>query len=349
MRKILVFLLALLMGLSAAAETVFEFNSDEFWYMEKDGFSVYFMQGEGSSSPYYDAYIEQGPEVRVYPKNTITVEGTGLTNIQIVFAKNDSKTYITTLTPSVGTVVSGGISTGRKNPVVDTWTGNASEVVFTLGDTGQRVIRKLVINGATINPEDEIPSEPAPLPTAEDLQTDYIYAEPTLVSVPDTTISKKEYAFIRNNVLVHCSQGSILKESTSGEIHPAYFNCNADYELSFTASQAIQKIEIDGFLRKAFTASCDHGIMTDEADEDYDVDAYPAITITGINSKDATISCIKQVRCYAVRVYFKTTPTSVETTNDEGITKTEKILIDGQLYIRRGDKMYDLQGKMIKN
>ena len=348
MKKILVFLLTLLMGVSVSAETVFVFDSNEFWYMEKDEFTVYFSQGEGGNSPYYDAYVPQGPEVRVYPKNTITVAGSGLTNIQIVFAKNDDKTYITTLTPSVGSVVSGGISTGRKNPVVDTWTGSASEVVFTLGDTGQRVIRKLVINGAKINPEDEIPSDPAPLPTEADLQTDYVYTEPTLVGVPDTTISKKEYAFIRNNILVHCSQGSILKESTSGDIHPAYFNCNAGYTLSFTASQAIQKIEIDGFLRKAFTASCDHGIMTDEADEYFDVDAYPAITITGINDKSVTISCDKQVRCYAVRVYFKEAAMGIEMTNEEGLIRNEKFLRNGQIFILRGDKIYTIQGQEVK-
>ena len=79
--------------------------------------------------------------------------------------------------------------------------------VFKLTDKGQRRIQRLVINGAPVI----IDSAETVLPTPEDLDPEYTYAEPTAVMPKDTVIWKEEYAFIDHNILVHCDQGSIVK------------------------------------------------------------------------------------------------------------------------------------------
>ncbi|MBO7458331.1 MAG: hypothetical protein J6T80_03655 [Paludibacteraceae bacterium] len=357
MKKLFSILVAVVFALCASAETVFTFTSAEDLSQTKDGISVTLAKGTNTgSSPYYDAYAAKGPEVRVYGKNTITVNadnatnGETLKNIQIVFALPDGKKYAT-LSASTGKLTSGGNSTGRENPVVDTWTGDTKEVVFTFGESGQRVIKKLVVNGAAINPDDEKPTEPTPLPTEADLKDDFEYPEPTIVNVPDTVIAKKEYAFIKNNILVHCDSGSIVKKTDTTF---AYFNCNAGFTITFTASQNIKGIAIDGFTRKAFNATCDHGSLTYLTDPDADEEGFPAIVIQDVNAKSVTLSCPKQFRCYQLKVYFKENPEAIDMGGGEeeqgmndvqsGNVQCSKVLRDGQIVIVRGEKKYSITG-----
>ena len=352
MKKVVLFI-ALCFAMSSMAETVFTFTSASDVIQEKDDITIMLDKAGGSNSPYYDAYAAKGPEVRVYAKNTITVEGAGLTNIQIVFAKPD-RTYCATITPSTGSVVSGGISTSRDNPVVDTWTGTATSVVFTLGDTGQRVIKRLVVNGDPVNPDDDKPVDPKPLPTEADLDASYIYPEPTIVGVPDTTIAKKEYAFIYNNILVHCDLGTIDKESTDeSDPHPAYFNCNAEHTITFTASEAIKGIAISGYVRKAFNATCDHGKITFMTDPDMEMEAWPAIVITDVNNKSVTLSCPKQFRCYELKVYFKDNPEPIwmsagDVRDNEKSRHAIKLLRNGQILIKRDGQLYNAVGQQLE-
>lgn len=100
-------------------------------------------KGTGSNAPSYNP-------LRLYAKNTITIEDsvTPISKIEIVFTKQGSKPYTTTLTADSGTVVSGGTSTGTANPVTDTWTSSSTptkKVVFTLGDQGQRAIKSVKV------------------------------------------------------------------------------------------------------------------------------------------------------------------------------------------------------------
>lgn len=88
--------------------------------------------------------------LRLYAKNTITIEDSAknISKIEIVFAKQGKKDYITTLTADSGTVVSGGASESNEKPVTDTWTSSTTptkKVVFTLGDSGQRVIKSVKV------------------------------------------------------------------------------------------------------------------------------------------------------------------------------------------------------------
>lgn len=346
MKKLYTILMLICFALSAYAETVFTFSTAADINQTKDGISVVLAKANGNNAPYYDAYAPNGAEIRVYVNNTITITGEGLQNIQMVFARPDGKKY-TTLTASTGVLASGGTSTGRDNPVLDTWTGDASSVVFTLGDAGQRIVKKIVINGAPINPDDEEQDEPAPLPTAEDLVSPYEYAEPTAISVPDTTIAKKEYAFIDNNILVHCNQGSIVAATDSTH---AYFNCNAGYSLTFTATKPIKGISVDGFVRKAFNATCDKGEIQYLTDEDKDVEGWPVLVITDIDATSVTLNCPKQLRCYGVRVFFEGNPNPIEEGIDtiESAIKAQKVLQNGQLYIIRNGRTYTAEGAVVK-
>lgn len=88
--------------------------------------------------------------LRLYAKNTITIEDSAknISKIEIVFAKQGKKDYITTLTADSGNVVSGGASESNEKPVTDTWTSSTTptkKVVFTLGDSGQRVIKSVKV------------------------------------------------------------------------------------------------------------------------------------------------------------------------------------------------------------
>ena len=88
--------------------------------------------------------------LRLYAKNTITIEDSAknISKIEIVFTKQGRKPYTTTLTADSGTVVSGGASTSGEKPVTDIWTSSTTptkKVVFTLGDSGQRVIKSVKV------------------------------------------------------------------------------------------------------------------------------------------------------------------------------------------------------------
>lgn len=102
-------------------------------------------KGNGSNDPkVYNNLL------RLYAKNTITIEDSAnpISKIEIEFVKQGSNTYIETLTADSGTVVSGGKSKSDKTPVTDTWTTSTTptkKVVFTLGTSGQRVIKSVKV------------------------------------------------------------------------------------------------------------------------------------------------------------------------------------------------------------
>ena len=101
-------------------------------------------KGTGSSTPKVYSNL-----LRLYAKNTITIEDSAnpISKIEIEFAKQGTNTYIETLTADSGTVTSGGAPTSGKT-VTDTWTSSTTptkKVVFTLGASGQRVIKSVKV------------------------------------------------------------------------------------------------------------------------------------------------------------------------------------------------------------
>lgn len=102
-------------------------------------------KGNGSNAPRVYSNL-----LRLYAKNTITIEDSAnpISKIEIEFAKQGSNTYTKTLTANSGTVDSGGTSSSGNKPVTDTWTSSTTptkKVVFTLGDSGQRVIKSVKV------------------------------------------------------------------------------------------------------------------------------------------------------------------------------------------------------------
>lgn len=362
MKKIL-FLAALFIALDSMAETAFLYNADSHELTQtNNGITVTIAQGSGASAPLWkESYNEEynPSDMRLYSGNTITVSSsTALTDIKMVFAKSaaNNKEYAK-LSANVGNLVSGGTAESHSDWKVDSWTGNATSVTFTLTDTGQRRIYSLVVDGEAILPD--VPEE-KPLPTETDLVSDYDYPEPTVVGVPDTTILKKEYAFINNNILVHCELGSIEKEyidpdadEEKDDSHPAYFNCNADHNITFTASQNIKGIAISGYVRKAFNATCDHGTITFLTNPDYEMEGWPALVITDVNNKSVTLSCPKQFRCYELKVYFKENPAPIPMATilpkqDEKSRQTIKTLRDGQFLILHNGQLFNAVGQQVE-
>lgn len=336
------------LSMSVWGETVFTFAAAGDMSQTIDGISLSIAKGSGQNNPTVTTdYETQQPEMRLYTGNTITISGNELKDIQLVCAKSSSSNNkYTGLSASTGELVSGGEAADKNDWKVDHWTGNATSVVFTLTGKGQRRIQKIVVGGEAVVIE---PVETV-LPTEEDLEANYSYAEPTAVNVPDTQFFKNEYAFISNNILVYCGQGSIIKAT---DTTAAYFNCNANYNLTFTATEPIKGIEIDGFVRKAFSATCDHGEIEYLTDGDFDMEGFPAMVIRNIDAQSVTLSCPKQLRCYGVRVYFQENPEhlnpadGIEDVHPSAV-RSQKKLRDGQIYIIQNDRTYTATGVEIR-
>ena len=295
--------LALTLSLSVQAAT-FTFTDASAVSQEVDGVLLELGKGKNTQAP---AYSDYSAEMRLYVQNTITIVAEEITSVQLVFSSNadNGKTYAS-LSSSPAGLVSGGVSTGNKDWKIDTWSGKAEMVVFTIGNEskGQRIIKQVVVNGEPIvlDPEEqEVYIDNTPL------EEDFAYSEPTAVITPDKNFFKKEYAFIESNIRVSCSQGSILNNDTA-----IYFNCNAGHTLTLEASKPIKGLVINGAVRKLFTATADKGDITylspdASYTEDYQ-ECEHALILKDVNAKTVSISCEKQIRCYSIYVYFDENP-----------------------------------------
>lgn len=98
---------------------------------ESNGVSIVFEKANGNTAPkYYD------PAMRAYGGNTITVTAEGITQILFEFSSGDGSNAIS---PNVG------------NFSVDAWTGNADQVIFTIGGTsGHRRIHAMTVTRNSI-------------------------------------------------------------------------------------------------------------------------------------------------------------------------------------------------------
>ena len=307
MKRFFAFIAAFCFAVSAIAETEFTFTKSADMNQTKDGITVVIANGGGNAPSMTSDHETGKPEMRLYVKNTITVSSsTALTNIQLVFAKSSAsnKAYAG-LNATPGTLTDGGTSTAKNDWKVDAWTGSATSVVFTLTGSGQRQIRQIVIDGepVVIEPEED------KLPTEDDLDWTYEYNEPEIVLPKDTQIFGKEYAFINNNILVHCSEGSIVKENTEeGKEEDAYFGCRENQTLTFAATQYIKGIAIKGTVRKEFSATASRGDISYCTDPDQETTSDPVLVVRNVDALSVTINCNKNLSCYEVKVYFEENP-----------------------------------------
>ena len=303
MKKIFFVITGVCLSLGITAETVFTFTTDAM-SQTQDGITVSLAQGSSQNAPKATTdYETQKPEMRLYVGNTITVSATAnFSDIQLVCAKSSAsnKAYAG-LSASVGDLKDGGVAEDKTDWKIDHWTGDANYVVFTLTGSGQRRIQQLVVDGETVVIEPE-----QTLPTIDDLDwTGYFYQEPETIHVPQTQLFQKEYAFIDGNILVHCSKGSIVKASKDED---AYFGCQAEQTLTFTATDYIKGIAIKGNVRKAFSASTSKGTISYCSDPDLETAADPVLVVRNIDDWTVTITCDKNLSCYEVYVYFEENP-----------------------------------------
>jgi len=313
MKKLFSLITAISLSLFASA-TTFIFDSDASVSQTIDGISVSVAKGNGQTAPAYKTvYGTNSGELRLYAQNTITITATEITSVQLVCSKSSAsnKAYAS-LSASTGTLVSGGESTSNTDKKIDTWTGTTDILVLTLGSSGQRAVYQLVVNGEPIEQKEDTTKNP----TEEPLDPEFIYGEPTAILVPDTTIFKQAYTFVDSNIRVSCTQGSILNTDED-----YYFNCNASAQITFEASQSIKGLVINGAVRKEFSASSDKGTieyLSPDAlyESDYQ-EEDPVLIIKDINSTSVSITCNKQLRCYAVRFYFEANPTETINNGEE--------------------------------
>lgn len=134
---------------------------------------------------------------------------------------------------------------------------------------------------------------------ATDLDPNYTYAEPTVVTCPENKGNNMAYSFIQNNIKVECSTGAMTDN---------YFGCNAGQTITFTATKAIKGISIDGYVKKGFDIDVSAGSVEYYSDDEEDVEANPVVLITDIDAKTVTLNCVKQMRCYNVSFYFVENP-----------------------------------------
>ena len=307
MKKFFTLLAMAALSISAAMATTFTFTSDANFTQTKDGITVTLAKGTGNNDP--AVYSNQ---IRLYANNTITVSGANLTSISLSFTKQGSKDYAT-LAASSGSLVSGGVSTSNTDVKTDTWTGSGSSVTFTLGSSGQRIITQLVVNGDGSEGGGDNPSNPGTPDTPSnpgDLNPDFKYMEPTIVTVPSTTVQGDAYSFISNNIKVDCTKGAITDN---------YFSAHAGYKMTFTATKPIKGIAINGFVKKDFEATASAGSI-EFISPGADTEANPVVVVKDINSTSVTLTCVKQLRCYTVEVYFEANPEATIGSNPaEGI------------------------------
>lgn len=296
MKKLFTLLVGVLCSISAMA-TTFTFTSSESVTQTTDGYTVKIEKGNGNNAP---AYYDNG--LRLYASNTITVSGANIENIYLTFSMQGSKAYAD-LTASTGNLVSGGTSTSSDDKVTDKWTGSASSVTFTLGGSGQRLIHSIVVNGdGSENPgggSSDSGSTTDP-DTPSELDPDFQYPDPTILDLPPLSVQGDAYSFIYNNILV---------SSTKGAITDSYFSAHAGYELTFTATKPIKGIVINGYVRKDFSATVNNGSIS-YLSPGSDTEANPVVVIKNIDSNSVTISCVKQLRCYTVEIYFDENPSA---------------------------------------
>lgn len=313
MKKFFSFLSVAFISILSVNAATFTFSSADDIIQTADGYTLTLSKGSGNNAPFFQTN-NNANEMRLYAGNTITVSGQSVKDVRLAFSKQGSKDYAS-LTASTGTLTSAGASTSNTDIRYDQWKGDTESVTFTVG-TGQRIILQVVVNGDGSEPDISGPQDGPDTPdTPPALDPDYQYAEPTAVGTPNKTVQGEAYTFVDYNIQVDCTRGAITGQ---------YFSVHAGFDISFTATQPIKGLVINGMVKKDFEATCDNGKIS-YLSPDTDSEADPVVVITDIDAKSVTISCSKQLRCYDVEVYFDANPEASVEGGSSGDT-TEVVL-----------------------
>ena len=133
--------------------------------------------------------------------------------------------------------------------------------------------------------------------------------EPIIITAPDTTIDKTAYSFTDQGITISVSYGSAFPANHAwNTLDRTYFACLAPSTMTISAEQNIKGIAINGWVKKSFSATCDHGTIDYLSDDYEDTTGEPVLTISDIDAASVVISCDKQLRCFSIEVYFFENP-----------------------------------------
>lgn len=225
----------------------------------------------------------------------LTLKGAkGVTKVVVVCSANVGAT----VNASVGGALWGSETIAKITDASLTFTGSAADGDLTVSLT--RDNKSIWIKTITVTCSESVdPGQGGGGEDGSDLDPAYTYAEPTVVGPSGATGNNASYSFIQNNIEV---------KTTTGAQAETYFGCNATASITFTATKPIKALVINGYVKKDFSAECNHGdIAYVDASEDY-VEADPVLAITDIDATSVTINCDKQLRCYSVSFYFNENP-----------------------------------------
>lgn len=286
MNKFFSLVLALVASLGIAmAGTVYDFSS-----AIPAGWSV---------NPAPNGFEETGDARGMQMTASTTITLPGVQNVGSVVINGSSNIADYTVQVKVGSTSFGTQTIDKANDQTWTFSGTVSsgelKIIVTRGSKKSLYIKTVTIDGTADTPQTP----------GDDTQLDstYVYAEPTMVVNTDSVGSNREYSFVSNNILVHTTTGARVSQ---------YFGVNAGNSITFTATQPMKAIVVNGFIKKGFEAEASSGeIAYADADED-NVEADQVLAVTDINATSLTIDCEKQMRCYSVAVYFQANPDSLD-------------------------------------
>ena len=255
MRHLSLFLLAVVSSLSLSAATTYDFSSSIplGWVSDPDP-KGYETSGEARGTQYEKSA-------------TLTLSGVSdVTSVTIVASCNydkDPNSY--TLAVTVGNKQFGSYTLQKVTNETYTFSGEAADgdLVVTITKNGTK--KSLWIKSITV--EGNVPEPENP---ADRLDPEYIYDEPTVIE-PKDELGKMALDTIINNVLLTCPFG-------------AYYTTDirvmAGNTITFTATQPIKAIRIDGGVKKAFEAEASAGFLTYRVDYENDIEsASPVLLI----------------------------------------------------------------------
>jgi hypothetical protein len=185
--------------------------------------------------------------------------------------------------------------------VEKTFTGTATDgdLVLTLTRGDKSIyIKKVVVTcteagntgGGGTNIDDEL---------GKDLDPDYVYTDVVKVVAPTDEFYNQPCTFTQNNIEVKCSK-STHKDG--------YFSCAAGETMSITATQPFVALAINGTVKKNFDAESNVGDIYFVYDSEEEVSQDPVLYIEEVNAKSVTITCVKQLQCKEITLYFKEAP-----------------------------------------
>ena len=284
MRHLSLFLLAVVSSLSLSAATTYDFSSSIplGWVSDPDP-KGYETSGEARGTQYEKSA-------------TLTLSGVSdVTSVTIVASCNydkDPNSY--TLAVTVGNKQFGSYTLQKVTNETYTFSGEAADgdLVVTITKNGTK--KSLWIKSITV--EGNVPEPENP---ADRLDPEYIYDEPTVIE-PKDELGKMALDTIINNVLLTCPFG-------------AYYTTDirvmAGNTITFTATQPIKAIRIDGGVKKAFEAEASAGFLTYRVDYENDIEsASPVLLIKDIDALSVSLTCQKQLQMQKIYVYFEENP-----------------------------------------